>query len=333
MRVIRNDENVGFGRACNQAAREARGRHLVFLNFDCEPQDGWLDALVRAADDDPRRRRGAGRDPAPGRHRQHRRQRAALPRVLVGAARRDRAHRPALRGDRRLGSRIAGAARALRRGRGLLGDDVPLLRGHGSQLAPPPRRLPRARGAGRPRAARVRVRAEHGQVLPPRAEPAADGGSELRASDPARARAGPAGDRARARRRRAARGLGAPQARGRRLRARAHGGTCAHSGHESPCCAGCPTASSRCASRAVSGRSSARASPAPAPACSPPTRASPGSPDPARSGRGRPGSAGCGSGARSRAGRRWRPPRRCRRCRSRRCPCCPSGSGAGRPPR
>ena len=51
VRLIRNDENVGFGRACNQAAREARGRHLVFLNFDCEPQDGWLDALVRAADD------------------------------------------------------------------------------------------------------------------------------------------------------------------------------------------------------------------------------------------------------------------------------------------
>jgi GT2 family glycosyltransferase len=53
VRLLRNDENVGFGRACNQAAREARGRHLVFLNFDCEPQDGWLDALVRAADDDP----------------------------------------------------------------------------------------------------------------------------------------------------------------------------------------------------------------------------------------------------------------------------------------
>jgi GT2 family glycosyltransferase len=53
VRVLRNDENVGFGRACNQAAREAAGRHLVFLNFDCEPHDGWLDALVQAADDDP----------------------------------------------------------------------------------------------------------------------------------------------------------------------------------------------------------------------------------------------------------------------------------------
>jgi GT2 family glycosyltransferase len=54
VRLIANDENVGFGRACNQAARDARARHLVFLNFDCEPQDGWLDALVRAADGDPR---------------------------------------------------------------------------------------------------------------------------------------------------------------------------------------------------------------------------------------------------------------------------------------
>jgi GT2 family glycosyltransferase len=53
VRLIQNDENVGFGPACNQAAREACGQHLVFLNFDCEPQDGWLDALVRAADHDP----------------------------------------------------------------------------------------------------------------------------------------------------------------------------------------------------------------------------------------------------------------------------------------
>jgi N-acetylglucosaminyl-diphospho-decaprenol L-rhamnosyltransferase len=53
VRLIRNDENVGFGRACNQAAALARGRHLVFLNYDCEPEPGWLDALVRCADDDP----------------------------------------------------------------------------------------------------------------------------------------------------------------------------------------------------------------------------------------------------------------------------------------
>jgi GT2 family glycosyltransferase len=53
VRLVRNDENVGFGRACNQAAALAQGRHLVFLNSDCEPEAGWLDALVRCADDDP----------------------------------------------------------------------------------------------------------------------------------------------------------------------------------------------------------------------------------------------------------------------------------------
>ena len=53
VQLVRNDENIGFGRACNQAAALARGRHLVFLNYDCEPESGWLDALVRCADDDP----------------------------------------------------------------------------------------------------------------------------------------------------------------------------------------------------------------------------------------------------------------------------------------
>ena len=53
VQLVRNDENVGFGRACNQAAALARGRHLVFLNYDCEAEPGWLDALVRCADDDP----------------------------------------------------------------------------------------------------------------------------------------------------------------------------------------------------------------------------------------------------------------------------------------
>jgi GT2 family glycosyltransferase len=53
VQLVRNAENVGFGRACNQAAALSSGRHLVFLNYDCKPEPGWLDALVRCADDDP----------------------------------------------------------------------------------------------------------------------------------------------------------------------------------------------------------------------------------------------------------------------------------------
>lgn len=53
VRLIRNDENVGFGRACNQAAAVALGRHLAFLNFDSVPEPAWLAALVATADADP----------------------------------------------------------------------------------------------------------------------------------------------------------------------------------------------------------------------------------------------------------------------------------------
>jgi GT2 family glycosyltransferase len=52
VRLIRNSENVGFGRACNQAAAVAAGRHLAFLNCDSGPEPGWLVALVATADAD-----------------------------------------------------------------------------------------------------------------------------------------------------------------------------------------------------------------------------------------------------------------------------------------
>jgi len=50
--VITNETNLGFLRNCNLAARSATGEFVVFLNNDTVVLDGWLDALVRAAERD-----------------------------------------------------------------------------------------------------------------------------------------------------------------------------------------------------------------------------------------------------------------------------------------
>lgn len=52
-RVIALNENIGFGRANNLAAQQARGRYILLLNPDTVVLDGAIDALVEFADANP----------------------------------------------------------------------------------------------------------------------------------------------------------------------------------------------------------------------------------------------------------------------------------------
>lgn len=51
--VVRNPSNLGFGRACNEAARQVDGAYMVFLNPDVVVTQGWLAPLVVAFEADP----------------------------------------------------------------------------------------------------------------------------------------------------------------------------------------------------------------------------------------------------------------------------------------
>jgi GT2 family glycosyltransferase len=53
MRVIRNEENLGFVDACNAGAAAARGDYVLFLNNDTMVTPGWLSSLVRIFEQDP----------------------------------------------------------------------------------------------------------------------------------------------------------------------------------------------------------------------------------------------------------------------------------------
>lgn len=46
IRVIRNKENLRFLLNCNHAAKYARGKYILFLNNDTQPQENWLKPLV-----------------------------------------------------------------------------------------------------------------------------------------------------------------------------------------------------------------------------------------------------------------------------------------------
>ncbi len=54
VQVIENAENRGYPVAANQGTRAARGRHVVLLNNDTEVRPGWLAALLRCAEEEPR---------------------------------------------------------------------------------------------------------------------------------------------------------------------------------------------------------------------------------------------------------------------------------------
>src|SRR5439155_13585145 len=51
VRVVLNEDNVGFPRACNQGLALANGDLLVLLNNDTMVPPGWLMSLARMLDD------------------------------------------------------------------------------------------------------------------------------------------------------------------------------------------------------------------------------------------------------------------------------------------
>lgn len=50
VKYIRNNENRGFAKACNQGAREAKGEYILFLNNDIVAKRGWLVPMIDELD-------------------------------------------------------------------------------------------------------------------------------------------------------------------------------------------------------------------------------------------------------------------------------------------
>ncbi len=51
--LIRNIKNSGFSVSCNNGAKQAKGKYLLFLNDDTQVQENWLDSLVDVAENQP----------------------------------------------------------------------------------------------------------------------------------------------------------------------------------------------------------------------------------------------------------------------------------------
>ena len=51
--ICRNETNQGFLSNCNQAAKAARGKYIMFLNNDTKVTQGWLSSLVNLIESDP----------------------------------------------------------------------------------------------------------------------------------------------------------------------------------------------------------------------------------------------------------------------------------------
>ena len=53
VKVVRNKENLRFLRNCNNAAKQAKGKYILFLNNDTQVFGNWLKPMVDAMENDP----------------------------------------------------------------------------------------------------------------------------------------------------------------------------------------------------------------------------------------------------------------------------------------